>query len=65
MPAEVFSYLTRVSVKSKIVGGKKLGMTEMINAMVDVCLLENNADVASVGDEEELKERIKHLFRQT
>ncbi len=64
MPEEMFGYLTKLSVKSKIIGGKKLSMTEMINAMVMVCLLENNVDVTSVKDEEELVERISEVFKK-
>lgn len=64
MPEEMFSYLTRASVKSKITGGKKLSMTEMINAMVAICLLENNVDVSGVKDEEELVERISEVFKK-
>ena len=63
MPEEMFSYLTRLSVKSKITGGKKLSINEMINTIVTVYLLENNVDVRGVRDEEELKERIKQAFR--
>lgn len=63
MAEKMFSYLTKLSVRSRITGGKNLSMAEMINTVVDVCLLENDVYPTCIKDEEELKDRIKQSFR--
>ena len=57
MPAEMFSYLESVSIKSKMTGGHKLANTEIVRACV-MAMMDLDVDVAGVKDEEELKIRI-------
>jgi hypothetical protein len=57
MPAEMFSYLESVSIKSKMTGGHKLANTEIVRACV-MAMMDLDVDVDGVRDEEELKNRI-------
>jgi hypothetical protein len=57
MPAEMFSYLESVSIKSKVTGGHKLANTEIVRACV-MAMMDLNVDIDGVKDEEDLKNRI-------
>lgn len=57
MPAEMFSYLESVSIKSKMTGGHKLANTEIVRACV-MAMMDLNVDIDGVKDEEDLKNRI-------
>jgi hypothetical protein len=57
MPAEMFSYLESVSIKSKMTGGHKLANTEIVRACV-MAMMDLDVNVTGVKDEEELKNRI-------
>jgi hypothetical protein len=57
MPAEMFSYLESVSIKSKMTGGHKLANTEIVRACV-MAMMDLDVNIEGVKDEEDLKNRI-------
>jgi hypothetical protein len=57
MPADMFTYLENLSVKSKVTGGRKLANTAIIRACVRA-MMDLDVDVTGVKDEDELKDRI-------
>lgn len=62
IPEEMFDYLTKLAIRAKVTGDRKLAITEIVRAIVSACLMESDVDFSGVKDEEELKERIKRAF---
>ncbi len=65
MPPEMCEYPERLSIQAKATGGKKLAVTEIVRAIVEISIMERDVDFSGVGSEEELVEsQFKERFLQ-